>query len=152
MNTRKHFFDATFFISAYTGLKVDESFSGMAVELKLLNLSQAKDRLASKAAVLNWLSKPYMEKSSETVEQEEGVFAQTKLARWLLVLDNVESATLLKEYTPLAGPGSVLFTSRDPFAKHYLSPQSGMDLRPPAVKMRQRCFSDSRTPPVLSRN
>jgi hypothetical protein len=53
-----------------------------------------------------------------------------EFANWLLVFDNVESANFLKEYTPLRGPGSVLFTSRDPFAKHYLSPNSGLDLSP----------------------
>jgi hypothetical protein len=47
-----------------------------------------------------------------------------------MVFDNVESATLLKEYTPLQGHGSVLYTSRDPFAKHYLSPNSDLDVSP----------------------
>ena len=141
MNTRKHFFDAVFFISADTDLKMDESLSEITVALQLLGLSQAKDRLASKVAVFHWLSNPYLytTKFPETAEQEEGVLAQMEPprwlpARWLLVFDDVQSEALLKEYIPPAGPGSVLFTSRNPSAKHYLSPQSGMDLLPPAAE------------------
>ncbi|KAK1834717.1 hypothetical protein QBC39DRAFT_8629 [Podospora conica] len=132
--TRQHLFDATFFISATTGVKMDEAFSGIAVDLQLLTPSQAKDRLAAKTAVLNWLSNPYKTPPDSSAEQQGDESNQSLLARWLIVFDNVESATLLKEYTPLAGPGSVLFTSRDPFAKHYLSPQSGMDLLPPGIE------------------
>jgi len=81
------------------------------------------------------------------------VLDQTQLARWLLVFDNVESATLLKDYTPLAGPGSVLFTSRDPFAKYYLSLQSGMDLLAPvaedAVALLQRLTYSVSSPQEL---
>jgi hypothetical protein len=52
-------FDATFFIPAESAVKIDDAFSEIAVELQLLSSEEAKDRLASKFAVLRWLFKPY---------------------------------------------------------------------------------------------
>ncbi|KAK0631326.1 hypothetical protein B0T14DRAFT_549185 [Immersiella caudata] len=147
--SRRNAFDATFFISAGSSFKIAEAFSDIAVQLKLFTPLQAKDRLASKVAVLDWLSRhkgTTASKNEETEEeenstkqkgkeQERGQDADSDLSttRWLLVFDNVESEELLKEYIPLKGPGSVLVTSRDPEAKHFLSPDGGIDLTPPQV-------------------
>lgn len=51
-------FDASFFIPAESAVKIDDAFSEIAVELQLLSSEAAKDRLASKFAVLRWLFKP----------------------------------------------------------------------------------------------
>jgi hypothetical protein len=125
--TRQGSFDATFFIPAENTVKIDDAFSEIAIELELLSADEAKDRLASKSAVLGWLSKPV--KFPPATGERESVAAED-MASWLLVFDNIDSKETLREYTPLQGPGAVLVTSRDPSAKHYLSPNSGVDLQP----------------------
>ncbi|KAK4444139.1 hypothetical protein QBC34DRAFT_452128 [Podospora aff. communis PSN243] len=124
--SRRNSFDATFFISAGSSFKIAEAFSDIAVQLKLVTPVQAKDRVASKVAVLGWLSRS-RHKTPSKGEQ------QGRPTRWLLVFDNVESEELLKEYVPVQGPGSVLFTSRDPAAKHFLLQDGGIDLPPPQL-------------------
>jgi hypothetical protein len=147
--SRRDSFDATFFISAGSSFKIAEAFSDIAVQLKLFTPAQAKDRLASKVAVLAWLSRHNRataakdEKTEESQdsakqkgkgpERKQDALSGVPPTRWLLVFDNVESEEVLKEYIPLEGPGSVLFTSRDPEAKHFLSPDGGIDLPPPQL-------------------
>lgn len=127
ITTRQKSFDATFFISAENAVKLDDAFSEIAIKLQLITSDEAKDRLTSRAAVLEWLGRPYKTPPETT---EEGMDSAKDLANWLIVFDGIECATLLKDYSPLQGPGSILITSRDPFAKHYLSPHSGLDLLP----------------------
>jgi hypothetical protein len=150
--SRRNSFDATFFISAGSSFKIAEAFSDIAVQLKLFTPSQAKDRVASKVAVLGWLSRRHKtpsesEEKDETtgdgsdasgwkgkeLERNQGTTSSGWPTRWLLVFDNVQSEELLKEYIPLHGPGSVLFTSRDPAAKYFLLPDGGVDLPSPKV-------------------
>ncbi|KAK3937673.1 P-loop containing nucleoside triphosphate hydrolase protein [Diplogelasinospora grovesii] len=125
MRRRRGSFDATFFISAENPDTFDKAFSDMALKLELLTRKKAQDRQASiRTTVREWLSKP-CRKSADTT---------AGYAKWLLVLDNVGSGSLrvLRECIPLGGPGSILLTSRDPGAKHYLFPDAprGLDLGP----------------------
>ncbi len=84
------------FISAESIVKIDEAFSEIAVELQFLTPDEGKDRLATKTAVLRWLTKPYMHPPETT---KENVEAARDFADWLLVFDNVESASLLGVHT-----------------------------------------------------
>jgi len=135
MHTRGSEFDAVFSISAEDSFKIADAFSKIAVQLQLLTPSQSKDHTASRITVMNWLSCPYSLKTpTDTAEEQNAVSREEEPVRWLLIFDNVESVTLLKEYIPQRGRGSILLTSRDQVARHYLSPTgAGADLSPPTV-------------------
>jgi len=126
--SRKGKFDAVFWVQADEGVKLDESFSQIAVELPLISTAEAKDRVVSRNAVLAWLCEPYKNSmnAAETKESDE----IPEFANWLLILDNVEDFSLLRDYVPLDGNGSILITSRNPIAQHYLSSNAGIDLEP----------------------
>ncbi|KAK0657992.1 hypothetical protein B0T16DRAFT_453400 [Cercophora newfieldiana] len=126
--SRRNWFDAAFFVSADSGFRIAEAFSDIAVQLKLCTPSQAKDRIATKIAVLGWLSQPKAPPASHAP------VGGGQVIRWLLVFDGVESEELLKDCIPSEGTGSILFTSRDPSAKHFLSSNSGIDLSPPPAE------------------
>jgi hypothetical protein len=68
-----------------------------------------------------WLSNPL--KSFEEPNNEDNE------ASWLLVFDNADSLSVLDEYWPATGRGSVLLTSRDPVAKtSFYTENCGIDL------------------------
>lgn len=121
-------FDAVFWLQADQGNKLDDTFGRIAVDLGLLSTTQAKDRVVSRNSVLSWLSEPHknVTHAAETKELGEKV----DLASWLLVFDNVEDITIIQDYIPPNGNGAILITSRNPVAKHYLTPDAGLDLQP----------------------
>jgi hypothetical protein len=52
-------------------------------------------------------------------------------ANWLLILDNVDDPSILKDYWPPEGKGSILLTSRDPLARtRAFRINSGVTLQP----------------------
>lgn len=126
--SRKELFDAVFWVQADQEVKLDEAFSQMAIELQLVKPFEAKDRVVSRNAVLSWLSEPSKETKSPSEIMEAGGIP--RWARWLLVFDNVENFSVLRDYIPLAGGGSILLTGRDPATKHCIMQNSGLDLEP----------------------
>jgi hypothetical protein len=124
--SRKEKFDAVFWIQADEAVKIDETFSQIAVELRLLSALEAKDRIVSRNAVLAWLSEPYKDSMHPTELRELG--ETSELARWLLIFDNIDDSDMLRDYIPVIGNGSMLFTSRDPSSKHMVEPNAGVDL------------------------
>jgi hypothetical protein len=125
---RKEKFDAVFWIQADEAVKIDETFSQIAVELRLLSAGEAKDRIVSRNAVLAWLSEPFKNSMHPTELRELG--ETFELARWLLVFDNISDPIVLRDYIPVIGNGSILFTSRDPSSKHLIESNAGVDLEP----------------------
>jgi hypothetical protein len=124
--SHKKEFDAVFWVQADENVKLDESFANISSELRLLKASDAKDRVVSRNAVLEWLQFPTKDKTEKL--DDSGILPD--LANWLLIFDNVEDLIMLRDYTPIAGTGAILLTSRDPATKFYISPNAGIDLQP----------------------
>ncbi len=124
--THKHRYDAVFWIFADAAAKIAESFSRIALELGLVTADSvdAHDHVVTRDLVKGWLANPL-----KTADPKDD--RATDHASWLLVFDNADFPEELEEYWPLDGPGCVLFTSRDPLAKHsnYLA-MNGIDLKP----------------------
>ena len=124
--THKDRYDAIFWIFADATAKICESFSRIALELGLVTADSvdARDPVVTRDLVKGWLANPL--KTADPTDD-----GATDHASWLLVFDNADFPEELEEYWPLDGPGCVLFTSRDPLAKHsnYLA-TNGIDLKP----------------------
>ncbi|KAI1363721.1 hypothetical protein F5Y08DRAFT_235591 [Xylaria arbuscula] len=125
--SRAAHFDVIIWLSANHQSKLDESFSEIAFELNRLSYQDSRDQKASKIAVLEWLSKPYKNPSTPI---EGNDVDPSAIASWLLVFDDIQSPTTLRDHIPMHGNGAILITSRDPFSKSYISPGSGVDLSP----------------------
>ena len=124
--THKARYDAIFWIFADATAKISESFSRMALELGLVTAGSvdARDPVVTRDLVKGWLANPL--KTADPTDE-----GAADHASWLLVFDNADFPEELEEYWPLDGPGCVLFTSRDPLAKHssYLATE-GVGLEP----------------------
>ncbi|KAI1420538.1 NB-ARC and TPR domain protein [Xylaria sp. FL1777] len=84
--------DAMFWIASEKEVTIRQSFTDIAVRLKLPN-AQPKDHDQNRTLVLDWL--------------------QDTECRWLLVFDNVESVDLLMTYWPTASCGQAVITTRN---------------------------------------
>ncbi|KAF4461388.1 NB-ARC and TPR domain [Fusarium albosuccineum] len=124
--SREAKFDAIFWLSADKAVKIEESFSEIAIDFPLLSRDDAKDVVLSRNAVLDWLSRPFKVRPEVGDLPLEG----HNLANWLVVMDNLDSPVLFRDYMTMHGDGAVLITSRDPFSKHYSGVKSGVDLEP----------------------
>lgn len=128
--TRKEKYDAVFWIQADSSVKLDETFSNIAVELRLISTSDANDGVVSRNAVLEWLRKP----TKIDVSDVDDSLLPADLANWLIIFDNVNDPIVLRDYTPIDGIGAILLTSRDPITKFYITPNAGTDLEPLPVE------------------
>ena len=118
--SRKGKFEAIFWLAADDAKILASDFAHIAQRLGLED--DSSDFAASRDIALGWLSQP-LRKTSEPDTPENVV-------KWLLIFDNVDNLDVLSEYWPKFGRGSVLVTSRDPFAKHNLYMEQGMNLPP----------------------
>ena len=119
--TRNRHFDAIFWLHAGDNIVLANEFTQIARKLGLQSLDKTLDNVVARNLVLQWLSDPV-----ETTRQV------SKRINWLVVFDNVEKLTVLKDYWPDTGSGSILITSRDPFIKTqvFFHSSRGMDLEP----------------------
>lgn len=123
MYANKDRFDAIFWVHADEPTKLREDFSKIAIELGLADPDEAKDQVISANIVKGWLSNAV--KGSDLADE-----VTTQEATWLLIFDNVENPEDLEDFWPL-GKGSILITSRDPFAKNNpYTAMAGIDLTP----------------------
>lgn len=126
VHRHKERFDAIFWIYADTAGKIAESFTRMALELGLVAAGSmdSRDPVVTRDLVKGWLANPM-----KTADPADEVV--TGQASWLIVFDNADNADQLEDFWPLDGPGCVLFTSRDPLARHanYLA-LDGTQLKP----------------------
>lgn len=119
--TRKEKFDAIFWLSADDKNTLAENFARIACQLGIEDASDSHDLTVSRERVKEWLSNPRKSfDNSDDLDNE---------ASWLLVFDNADDLSVLNEYWPLTGRGSVLLTSRDPVAKtSFYTENRGIDL------------------------
>ena len=115
--TRRRRFDAIFWIRADSAIKIRNQLSRVAFELGLVDDGSvdARDQVILIDLVKGWLATPHRD-----VETPDDIKNQ---ASWLIILDNVDDLSVLKDIWPLQGPGCVIFTSRDPLVKdlHFLA-------------------------------
>lgn len=120
-------FDAVFWVKADEVAKLDQSYSQIAQILGLETAAESTSQVVSKGLVKEWLSHPYMRLP---LEGHSEVSSQAQ-ATWLIIFDNADEPSIVADYWPVMGNGSVLITSRDPLAKTYYSTKvSGVDLEP----------------------
>lgn len=118
--SRQAQFDAVFWVHADNPTKLDQAFGDIA---RALGLEQnSTDLVVSKELVLDWLSRP--------ATQPPNAHEPAKEVKWLIIFDNADDLTILRDYLPSAGTGSIIVTSRDPKAKDkfYFPVSDGVDL------------------------
>lgn len=125
VHSRKDLFDAIFWIHAASSLKLRDEFAQVAISLGLVqeDSTDARDQVITRDLVKAWLASPPQ-------VLNKGNLARPSPASWLIVFDNVVDTQVLEGFLPLGSPGCVLFTSRDPTAKHstFLA-TTGIDLQ-----------------------
>ena len=118
---RRNHFHAIFWLRSENSATLGEEFARIAQKLEIEAPGSASDLVVSREYVKSWLSKPLVHSDNAEAPDNE--------ANWLLVFDNVVELSILDDYWPKTGHGSVLLTSRDPEAvtKSYFSTH-GMQL------------------------
>ena len=119
-------YDAVFWIQADNDNSIADRFGQIATGLNLLNDTDKNDSVVSRNVVMEWLSNPVRE-SSTNVDYDTSI---PSLASWLLVFDNADDLDVLRDYLPFTGDGAIIVTSRDHLAKSYSSINTGIDLEP----------------------
>jgi hypothetical protein len=118
--SRRDKFEVVFWLGADDANILASNFAQIAHQLALED--DISDLAAIRDVAMGWLSEPLRKRSEpETPEN---------IVNWLIIFDNVDNLDVLAEYWPKFGRGSVLVTSRDPFAKHTLYVECGIDLAP----------------------
>lgn len=115
----KESFDAIIWLRADDCNKLAKGFGDIAMILNLETVST--DLVVSKELVLDSLSR------SAPVHNNSEHFEPP---RWLLIFDNADDPSLIVDYIPVTGGGSILITSHDPQAKDqtYFRTTTGVDL------------------------
>ncbi|RDW93966.1 uncharacterized protein DSM5745_01288 [Aspergillus mulundensis] len=115
-HSRRSKFGAVFWIDADRVSQLASSFGHIAELLGLLRDNEAQSPDLSKRVAMAWLSRPRSASAKDN---------------WLLIFDNATEPDLLADYLPYNGNGSILITSRDPFAKEdFFANASGIELEP----------------------
>ncbi|KAL8882804.1 MAG: hypothetical protein Q9198_000264 [Flavoplaca austrocitrina] len=117
--SRRSKFGAVFWLEAGGVSQLASDFGRIPTQLGLQTATEEVQSLESSIEIAKaWLTKP---RSRENGENDE----------WLLIFDNADNLDVITDYVPYHGNGSVLVTSRDPFAKeHFFSSGSGIDVEP----------------------
>jgi hypothetical protein len=118
--SRRESFEAIFWLAAEDAKILASDFAQLAIRLGFED--SPSDFAASRDVVMGWLAQPLRKMSSPDTPDN--------LVSWLLIFDNVDNLDTLSDYWPKFGRGSVLITSRDPYARHHLFTEKGMDLPP----------------------
>ncbi|RYN22169.1 hypothetical protein AA0115_g9324 [Alternaria tenuissima] len=123
----KSMYEAIFILQASDSEKLAQSFAEISLALGLE--SEAGDQIVSKNLVFRWLSQPVRRMSEGTAILED---QNQDIVPWLLVFDNADDLSILRDYWPESEYGSILVTSRDPLAKTrtYVAISSGLELEP----------------------
>ncbi|KAF2673381.1 hypothetical protein BT63DRAFT_421538 [Microthyrium microscopicum] len=120
-------FDAVFFLQASEVGKLAQSYTEISGSLGLEE--EATDQVVSKDLVLEWLSSPVRQIQEGSKNPDDPTLPAPT---WLIVFDNADDLSVLRDFWPVSGNGSILVTSRDPLAKtrSHVSVAGGIDLDP----------------------
>lgn len=124
--SRKSRFDAIFLVAADEPSKLASGFCQIALSLGLEESSQRQSEVVSRELVKGWLTNP-----TKAPERTNLDASRQDDANWLLIFDNVDDASILDDYWPVGGSGSLLITSRNPLASAAHSTKApSIDLEP----------------------
>jgi hypothetical protein len=117
-HSRRSKFGAIFWLEAGGVSQLASDFGRIATQLGLQTAEEVKSLESSIEIAKAWLTK---RRSINDGENDN----------WLLIFDNADNLDVITDYVPYHGNGSMLVTSRDPFAKeHFFSNGSGIDMEP----------------------
>ena len=124
-------FDAIFVIQAENTAKLTEYFSKIAPALGLSHDTEKGDKgndeadlIVNRNKALKWLSHPKFSTAASRQRTEVLGNAADREPNWLLIFDNAESSTTLRDYLPVSSVGCILVTTRDARTSNYLGSQS----------------------------
>ena len=111
-------YDAVFFLHVNYGRWAD-AFCEIAIKLGLKRPEDEYDLGTIMDIVQSWLAYPIksLTRAGSTGSASEIPREEPILAKWLIVFDKADDPTILLDFWPSEGHGSVLVTSRDPMAK-----------------------------------
>ncbi|KAJ5949540.1 hypothetical protein N7454_001124 [Penicillium verhagenii] len=129
--SRRKLFDAIFVVQADGAANLADSFADLASRLGLLDLADKSDGLGketdmivSRSKAMKWLSAPKF----ANLTSGNSSIRTDKEVPWLLIFDNVEDASLLRDYWPVGSEGCILVTTRDERFGSYLRSQTDIAL------------------------
>lgn len=131
VNTNKGTYDAVFFIRADNVPRLSDQFSQITVQLGLESETSRNASDISRETLKTWLENPVRLIKNVGSEVISPIFCvdQQAIVKWLIVFDNADDPTVLSDFWPTAGCGSVLITSRDPMTRsHYFFPTAGVEI------------------------
>lgn len=101
-------FDVVIWSHADDTSKLAKDFNTTALKLGLVadGTVEARDQNYTRDLVKRWLVDPLKDLKDKDSER----------ASWLLIYDSVDDSSIINDFWPYDGPGSILITSRDPFA------------------------------------
>lgn len=105
---RRNDIDAMFWVSSEKEVSMRQSFTNIALKLKLPN-AEPKDHDENRTLVLDWLQTTSKLQYHPCHRQ----YSCDAESQWLIVYDNVESLDLLLNYWPDATHGQALITTRN---------------------------------------
>ncbi|KAJ5799666.1 uncharacterized protein N7518_001734 [Penicillium psychrosexuale] len=127
--SRRKFFDAVFVVQADGAANLSDNFAGIASKLGILDPMEKSEKsreetdlIVSRSKAMKWLSAP---KFAPTTSDDNRTGREIP---WLLIFDNVEDASLLRDYWPVGSEGCILVTTRDERAGDYLRSQGAITL------------------------
>ena len=107
MWTRKDEYDAIFWIKADDAASLEQEFRQIAIRLGLESADTTSSPSISRDLVKFWLANPVKYLTPN----------ESRLAKWLMILDSADTPDTLEEFWPDGGQGRILITSRDPLAR-----------------------------------
>ena len=132
---RRDQFDAIFVVQADGATKLSESFARIAAALGLMEpigkdgrASDEANLIVSRSKAMKWLSVPKFARATSdpkanNLGDDHNNNPSSKTNRditWLLIFDNVDDASLLRDCWPVGSYGCILVTSRDARTGNYL--------------------------------
>ncbi len=117
-HARRNQYAAIFWLEAGGVSQLASDFGRIATHLGLENADEAENLETSIEIGKACSTRP---RTAEETRQES----------WLLIFDNADNLDIITNYVPYHGSGSILVTSRDPFAKEgSFNNGDGIDLEP----------------------
>lgn len=110
-------FDAVFFVVADQKEKLNQQYTEIATQLGIVEPRSNPDPEMDRESLKLWLENPVKTLDDSNESSIRATESSEDKARWLLILDNVETVNLLKDFWPGSGCGSIVLTSRDPFMR-----------------------------------
>lgn len=101
----KKLFDLVLWAPADSRNKTVNAFASAASTLGLVTEQESQDQEFCARQLRSWLQEPV-----KTLNVRSDTTGE---ATWLLILDNVDSLDIAKEFMPVSDHGSILFTTRD---------------------------------------